>query len=142
MPVFPNKVHDLRLIGPIIEIMVVPPRPVAIKLQEEGHEIPSKTIIALIDTGASGSCVNESVAKELGLIARDIVSISTPSGITQQPIYDLGISLPKLTDRIINVAAPGSNLENQPYQALIGRDILSICTLIYNGWDNSYQLHL
>jgi enamine deaminase RidA (YjgF/YER057c/UK114 family) len=36
----------------------------------------------------------------------------------------------------------GADLEAQPYNALIGRDILSNCTLIYNGWDNSYQLHL
>jgi hypothetical protein len=50
--------------------------------------------------------------------------------------------MPSLHPTIFPILALGANLEAQPYNALIGRDILSNCTLIYNGWDNSYQLHL
>jgi hypothetical protein len=142
MPVFPNRVPNLQQIGPIIEIIIVPAQPVTAKLQSEGKSVPTKKVIALIDTGASCSCINDVIAKELGLVARDIVKINTPAGTTEQPIYDLGIALPNLMNTIIPIQAPGCNLENQPYQALIGRDVLSMCTLVYNGWDNSYQLHL
>lgn len=142
MPVFPNKVPDLKTIGPIIEVVVFPPPPVMQKLVKEQKEVPSKKVIALIDTGASGSCINNEIATELGLIARDVVKVGTPSGLTNQPIYDLGFALPSLTNSIMPIQGLGSDLEAQPYDALIGRDILRECTLIYNGWDNSYQLHL
>jgi len=142
MPVFPNRVHDLKSIGPIIEIIIFPPLPVFLKFKTENKNPPSKKIIALIDTGASISCIDESVALDLDLIARDVVHIHTPSGTSVQKLYDLGIALPNLTQNIIPTLSAGANLTNQPYRALIGRDILSLCTLIYNGWDNSYQLHL
>ncbi|HUW05517.1 MAG TPA: aspartyl protease family protein [Williamwhitmania sp.] len=142
MPVFPNRVPNLQQIGPIVEIVIFPSQPIFLKMMSEGKNPPSKKVIALIDTGASGSCINDPIAKELGLIARDVISVHTPSGTTQQPIYDLGFALPSLTNNVFPVQALGADLEKQPYAALIGRDILSICTLIYNGWDNSYQLHI
>lgn len=142
MPVFPNRVPNIQQIGPIIEVVIFPSQPVFNKLKSEGKVPPSKKVIALIDTGATKSCINDPIAKELGLIARDVIPVQTPSGTTQQPIYDLGFSLPSLTNTIIPTQALGADLDNQPYAALIGRDILSICTLIYNGWDNSYQLHI
>lgn len=142
MPVFPNRVPNLQQVGPIIEVIIFPPAPVFANLRKEGKPIPQKKVIALIDTGASNSCISAPIAIELGLIARDIVEVQTPSGTSPQAVYDLGFSLPSLTNNIIPIQALGSDLEKQPYDALIGRDILSVCTLIYNGWDNSYQLHL
>lgn len=142
MPVFPNKVPNLQAIGAIIEVIIVPPQPVFIQQKKEGKIPPQKKVIALIDTGASSSCIDESIAKDLGLVVRDVIDVHTPSGSSKQNLYDLGFALPNLTQTIIPVLAPGADLKAQPYRALIGRDILSFCTLIYNGWDNSYQLHL
>lgn len=143
MPVFPNKVPNLQNIGPIIEIAVYPPQPVFVELKNQGKPVPSRKVIALIDTGASTSCINDSISRDLDLIARDIIPVSTPSGTSLQKVYDLGFALPAtLTPNIIPIVALGADLEAQPYDALIGRDILSVCTLIYNGWDNSYQLHI
>lgn len=144
MPVFPNRVQNLQQIGPIIEVVLVPPPPVVERLQSEGKKSPSKKVIALIDTGASGSCINEPISKELGLIVRDIVPVQTPSGTSKQGVYDVGflLILPGIITSPLIIQALSSDLTNQPYQALIGRDILNYCTLIYNGWDNSYQLHI
>ena len=72
----------------------------------------------------------------------DVVQVQTPSGSSRQYVYDLGFAMPGLQTTIIPITAIGANLTNQPYDALIGRDILKSCTLIYNGWDNSYQLHM
>lgn len=142
MPVFPNKVPNLHDLGPVIEIIIFPPQPVFESLTGAGKPIPQKKVLALIDTGASGTCISDPIAKELGLIVRDIVPVQTPAGGTTQCIYDLGVALPSLIRNIFPVIACGANLDNQPYDALIGRDILSQCTFIYNGWDNSYQLHI
>jgi len=142
MPVFPNRVPDLKSIGPIIEVVVYPPLPLFQHFRKEGKTPPSRKVIALIDTGASVSCIDESVAVDLGLVARDVIPVLTPSGVSMQKQYDLGIGLPNLTQNIIPVLSPGADLTNQPYRALLGRDILSYCTLIYNGWEDSYQLHL
>ncbi len=141
MPVFPNKVPDLISLGPVLEVVIFPPQPVFAQLKKENKPVPNKQVLALIDTGASGSCIDDSIAKILGLIARDIVEVGTPAGRVKQPVYDLGIGMP-LANNIFPVLACGANMIGQPYQALIGRDILHHCTLIYNGWDNSYQLHL
>jgi hypothetical protein len=142
MPVFPNRVPNLQNIGPIIEVVIFPPQPVFNKLRQEGLVPPDRKLIALIDTGASRSCIDDPIANELGLIARDVVQVQTPSGSSRQYVYDLGFAMPGLQTTIIPITAIGANLTNQPYDALIGRDILKSCTLIYNGWDNSYQLHM
>ena len=142
MPVFPNRVPNLQNVGPIIEVVIFPPQPVFNKLRQEGKTPPDKKLIALIDTGASRSCIDDLIANELGLIARDVVRVQTPSGSSQQYVYDLGFAMPGLQTSIIPITAIGANLTNHPYDALIGRDILKLCTLIYNGWDNSYQLHM
>lgn len=142
MAVFPNRVPNLQQVGPIIEIIILPPQPVYDSLRALGKPILQKKVIALIDTGASGSCINNDIATELGLIVRNSVTVGTPAGPTKQDLYDAGIALPNLTRNIFPVTVCGANLGGQPYAALLGRDILSQCTLIYNGWDNSYQLHI
>ena len=142
MPVFPNRVPDLVDSGPIIEVVLFPPQPLVQLLRATGKPIPSRKVVALIDTGASGSCIEASIARELEVVAHDVVRVHTAAGLTQQPIFDIGFSLPTLTQNILQIQALGANLEKQPYDALIGRDVLSLCTLIYNGWDNSYQLHI
>jgi hypothetical protein len=142
MPVFPNRVPDLQHVGPIIEVVVFPPQPIVIKLRLEGKPVPSRKLIALIDTGASRSCIDDVIASDLGLTARDVILVQTPSGESQQFVYDLGFRMPGLQSNVISIMAIGANLTKQPYDALIGRDILKLCTLIYNGWDNSYQLHI
>lgn len=142
MPVFPNKVHDLQNIGPIIEVVVFPSEPIFNKMRSDGLIPMTKKLIALIDTGASGSCIDNETAKELGFIARDVSKIQTPAGESERPVYDIGFALPGLQTNILPVIAVGIDLAKQPYDALIGRDILKFCTLVYNGWDNSYQLHM
>lgn len=142
MPHFANRVPDLRSIGPIIEVVVFPPAPVFQKLKSEGKVPPSKKVTALIDTGATASCIDVSLVAELGLIARDNVAVLTPAGPTRQDIFDLGFAMPSMALHIIPLTAAGALLGQQPYRALLGRDILSMCTLVYNGWDNSYHLHI
>lgn len=143
MPALLKRISDLRSEGPTIEITIFPPRPIIVDFQKRKEPIPQKKGIGLIDTGASNSCIDIKIAKEMGLISRDFIPILTPSGISNHYTYDVGIFLPQqLATNIFFIEVPGADLEQQPFDMLIGRDILESCTFIYNGWDNSFQLHI
>ncbi len=119
-----------------------PPLAVVRSLQAEKVEVPFRKALGLIDTGASMTCVDNAIAQVLSLIARDIVKVGTPNGVCDQGLYDASLRLPfpgSADSSPFDIQVLGANLSGQEYQVLIGRDILSHGTLIYNGWDNNYQ---
>ena len=99
---------------------------------------------ALIDTGASVLCVDEGVLRELGLSPFGSARVSTPNGDVEQGIYPVALSFPGTDIEAIPLArCLGANLASQhqpPLEtiALIGRDTLRGCVLIYNGKDASF----
>jgi hypothetical protein len=107
--------------------------------QQQPHPVP-QTIRGLVDTGASNTCVDPSVLAALQLQPTGSVPMLTPStGATPMnaDTYDVGIIVPNgvhqgLILPIIQVSACDL-LTAQGFHALIGRDILSQCILIYNG---------
>ena len=141
MPFLTTRNTNLRNSGPIIEVVVVPPQPVAELLRKENKPVPSIKAVALIDTGASSTCISQNIANKLSLIPFDAQVVHTAGGETKQLLYDVGIVLPISQPNVICVQAPCADLSGQPYQVLIGRDILGACTLFYNGPDNSFSLH-
>ncbi|MBC6425322.1 MAG: retroviral-like aspartic protease family protein [Ekhidna sp.] len=140
MPFLTARVTNLHQTGPIIEVTIVPPQFVAIQLKKENKQVPSKKAMALIDTGASSTCISQSIVDELELIPFDTQKVHTASGLTEQLLYDTGVILPISQPNIISVQTLCADLSEQPFQALIGRDILSRCTLFYNGPDESFSL--
>ena len=143
MPALIKRVSDLRLEGPTIDITIFPPAPVIQDYRNRNLQIPFKNGVGLIDSGASNSCIDISIATELGLVSRDFVSVLTPSGTSNHYTYDVLIMLPQQLElKSFFVEVTGADLTLQPYDVLIGRDVLAACTFIYNGWDNSFQLHI
>jgi hypothetical protein len=110
-------------------------------LTDAGQLLPTAVSIrALIDTGASCTCLDPTVIASLGLPPTGSASIFTPStGATPHATdqFDVAIAIPSaqgqapLVFPIIPVVA--SNLSMQGIQALFGRDILGRCVLVYNG---------
>jgi len=141
MPFLTNKIHDLRQVGPVLEVVFAVPQPIAEQLRTEGKQIPIIKVLALIDTGATHTSINKKIVDTLGLLPFDVQNFYTANGPVEQLLYDLGILLPISAPNIISVQAPCADLDGQPFQALIGRDVLGMCTLFYNGPDNSYSLH-
>jgi predicted aspartyl protease len=141
MPFLTARNSNLRVTGPIIEVSVVPPKPVVELLEKEGKQIPSVKAIALIDTGASSTCISQIIVDKLKLIPFDVQTVLTDGGESQQLLYDIGIVLPITQPNVLTVQSPCADLTKQPFQILLGRDILSKCTLFYNGFDNSFTLH-
>ncbi len=119
-------------------------------LTTAGQPIPSLVQIqALVDTGASCTCIDPSVLNSLGLTPTGIVTVNTPSTGTQPHTalqYDVSILIPGalpthvplIVDNIAVVAA--QLLAAQGFQALIGRDILAQCLLTYNGQMDEFSL--
>ena len=141
MPFLTSRGNNLRFSGPIIEVVIVPPQPVAEQLRKEGKPVPTIKAVALIDTGASSTCINQNIVDALNLIAFDTQKVLTAGGPSEQLLYDVGVVLPISQPNVLSVQAPCADLSGQPFQVLLGRDVLSMCSIFYNGPDNSFSLH-
>ncbi|MBL7129218.1 MAG: retroviral-like aspartic protease [Ignavibacteria bacterium] len=141
MSVLSYKSPDLESGGATVEIKIFPPPSVIQLYNDKKEKVPTKKVIGLIDTGASKTAIDKNIASELNLIARDKQKVLTPSGDSEHYLYDIVIVLENIK-YLIPLQVFGAVLDKQPYDVLLGRDILRYCTLIYNGWNNSYDLHL
>ena len=105
--------------------------------------VPDARIIrALVDTGAGFTSIEPAVLQALGLTPTGTIDIVTPStgqGVHTTDTYDVDFSIagaapqdPPLVLSNLRVAACELYLK-QGIHALIGRDILERCILVYNG---------
>lgn len=109
---------------------------------------PPQSVQGLVDTGASGTCVDPLVFAALQLQPTGAVPMLTPStGATPAlaDTYDVSVSiltspgLPPL--QIANMPVSASELfVAQGFHVLVGRDILKRCVLMYNGTTGLYTL--
>jgi predicted aspartyl protease len=97
--------------------------------------VPAITNVeALVDTGASTSCIDVLLATELGLPIVDKQAISGAGGQHMANVYLAQIHVPQLNFTIygtfagVNLAAGG-----QMHKALIGRTFLQNFTMVYEG---------
>ena len=103
---------------------------------------------ALVDTGATSTCISKSVAAELGIEPTGKVDMQTAGGVVDVNVYSVRIGFPfgrkanqsgETTTQIqfINaiIQAPEFDPGNSNYRALIGRDILRIgvLSMSYDG---------
>ena len=85
-------------------------------------------VLLLVDTGASNSCIANTIAIDLGLdlLRRDVVT--TPGGVTQLGFYmaDIGIMPTNGTTFQRHEVLVGGALGQSPeYHGLLGRDLLA-----------------
>ena len=73
----------LRVAGPLLEVEVNIPQPLIDLLSSQNKPIPpARSGIALIDTGASKTCVELSILAALGINPIGITSVGTAGGTT------------------------------------------------------------
>jgi hypothetical protein len=114
--------------GPVLTLAIGVSKPRADALLAAGLSVPpSVQIRALIDTGASSTCVPSG--------AISITTLSTGSTPVTCNQYDVGvfvvhpvITLGLDTMPIIECQALGGGI-----QALLGRDFLALCLFVYDG---------
>jgi len=110
-------------------------------MKKAGIAIPPPVIVrCLIDTGASGTCVDTSVIAKLGLLPSGTVNVHTPStGATPcvKNQFDVGIGIVMDNGQIhlpgMIIPVIESDLKSQGIEALLGRNILEQGILIYDG---------
>jgi hypothetical protein len=136
MPHFSAKIGSD---GPVIDLAVAVGETWQRRLAARGLSVPSPTVVrALIDTGSDLSVVHPQVLQQLGVQATGSIRIRRPgvgSGFRPAPMYDiqlaiggLGLGASWIPTRVASVVPSTPTV-----LALIGRDVLTNCTLFYNG---------
>ena len=129
--------------GPILTAVVAVSEQRAGALSSLNIPIPQPIPIrALVDTGASGTCIDPSVLRALALTPTGNTQVTTPT-TGNVPVdvdqYDVAIIIPPAGGNQIPFVLGTipvictELLQIQGYHALIGRDILAHCIFSYNG---------
>jgi hypothetical protein len=119
-------------------------------LNAAGLPIPDLVKVdALLDTGASATCVDPSVLEKLSLTPTGQTLIKTPS-TGNNPVscdqYDVSIFVPPASQSQIPLfigtlpVVCTELLASQGFHVLVGRDVLAQCIFIYNGSMNWFTL--
>ncbi len=131
IPIPPSFI--LNQMGPVIQVTLTHPMNVQEKFKEQGKTVPTISVNALIDTGASGSVITPKVADQLGLVHTGFQKVSSVHDEQQRPVYYGLIMLPWGSRKETPlVSCPLKN-----FDCLIGRDILLYWHFTYNGPDGS-----
>jgi hypothetical protein len=132
--------------GPVVDAFIGVSAPRMAMLQAAKQPIPNVIPLRmLIDTGASGCCVNAGLLAPLGLSPSGSIAVHTPT-TGGAPVncnqYDVGIMIPHQQSPFVIPAIPVT--ECSPLfgniQGLIGRDILSICMFLFYGPVQGFSL--
>jgi hypothetical protein len=124
---------------PVIELVVAVPEEQAESLRAAGRPTPRPVIVpALLDTGARESLISRDIADELGLDrigGRDVFgvggNISVSGDVCAVRLFFAGVPTNLLVHSAPVVAVP--NLNHLGARMIMGRDLLRMCVVIYNG---------
>ena len=127
----------LQAHGPTIPILIG--TPFGQTASNGGAQTPSpRQVMALVDTGATQSCVDITFADQLGLPAVDVQPVNGVAGLANHTVYlgqlvvpELEISLP--AGRLIGVGL-------HTHQVIVGRDFLRQTIMIYDGSTGSLTI--
>ena len=97
--------------------------------------------IALLDTGARHSYVDEDLLRDLGVEPVGLTPVMGATGSEQRPTFDVDVALSGLE---LSVPKPVRSLaltRNEHYWiAIIGRDVLNSCELTINWQDETISI--
>ena len=137
---FPTQVNGLVQYGPTLQVRIgFDPG----SLGSGNPELPDTDYHALVDTGAGDSCIDSSIAANLGLPVIDRQRVAGVHGAGEVNVHLAQIFIPGL-DVVISGRFTGVHLYagGQPHGALIGRTLLRHVTMIYNGITGSVIIAL
>lgn len=120
---------NLHLHGPILEVEIFLPESVA---HLRGQNIKHNTH-ALIDTGASGTCISPEVAKVLELQPLRQIEMAGVHGVKKSNVYAINFTFPGSGIVLADWNVSEVNLQNRPFHMLLGRDVLRYFLLVYDG---------
>lgn len=123
--------NQLTLLGPSIRVSIG-----HFRVGDAANTLPKEDefAVALVDTGATESCIDISLAQKLELPIVDKITISGAGGAKSHDVYMAQIHIPDLKFTQYGKFA-GVDLEGggQVHKALLGRTFLQTTIMIYDG---------
>lgn len=131
----------MQQVGPVIEVTLMPSSIYMHQMNISPSVAKSVKVLAMIDTGATGTVVKEGIPAQLGINPIGSTLMNTPSsmGVSCNQ-FDVQIVFPNSNVNVPSIIITEAPLQGQHIQCLIGRDILQHGVLIYTGYDNSFTL--
>lgn len=135
--------------GAFVTIRIAPTRPDVARRRRTGQPIPPpEQVLALIDTGAEMSEIDRPVATRLGLLPKRYGSANVPAmgGINLGAYYEVELTIPHPTafpaQFLVLPDLEMFELDLSPFgiDAILGRDVLAYCVLIYDGLSGTFTL--
>ena len=131
--------HGLRPLGPIMQVTLSLTDDHRQALLDLGETLPEPVSgYAMIDTGAGSTCFDRRAAQKAKLATAGSTCMTSVTGSEIVPVYTGRLEVSGFTG-ITTAAALGATL-TAPLIALIGRDVLASCILVYNGPESSVSL--
>jgi hypothetical protein len=137
----PAAESDLLYVdGPVIEVLITAPLPLVSYLAD--NDLPPYAVasgMALIDTGAAVSVVDENLMNSLTIPHIDTMSTQTAHGVAELRRYNASVSFPglQLQHVPLNLAPGGfirtSTTNGSDVVMLLGPDLLRRLTVTYDG---------
>jgi predicted aspartyl protease len=126
---------ELQQRGPVVQVAVTLQESMVTALTQQGKPIPHPVDgWALLDTGASNTCVDEEEAEKMKLPVIGVGSMSSASHAkSPSNIYPIQIEVTGFPIRFQSPRTMGAALKEMGLLLLIGRDLLQYCTPFYNG---------
>ena len=150
MPVFNVYPHNhphgipadlLAAHGLLLSVEISVPQALASVLTSQRVPLPKPAVgAALVDTGASCCCVEETLLQGLELQPTSETNVSSPNGNRRQNVYFARLTFPGSPIPALEIPMIGVQMNQGTTISLIGRDLLRNCVLIYNGPMGSYTL--
>lgn len=142
-PANPTQVQSQVTLGPqglfaggiVMDMAIAIDAVTAQAMQIGNQSIPQPvTAKALVDTGCTVTSIDQSIAQQLNLAVRGMTTTHTAAGPTTSNQYFVSFSFPgtDLQGRTLH-RVQSVNLAGQPFQVLIGRDLMASWVISYNG---------
>ena len=130
--------EGLALLGPTVRVHISFDSNLLAGFSEASQE---QEVPALVDTGAQESSIDSELANELGLLLVDQQVIAGAGGRHTVDVFLAQIYVPDLGQTLHGHFA-GVHLAqgDMPHKAILGRDFLSRCVMIYDGPENRVTL--
>lgn len=135
--------------GPVLDVEVDIPHALKELLMKTGKPVPSPVVgVALVDTGATLTAVDEAVMRHLGVSPIGKNLVGTANGPVEQGRYPACLVFPTFPPEgmilefsgVTGVNLMGASSNKKPIIALLGRDFLSHCVLVYNGTTGHFSI--
>lgn len=135
-------------IGPILQLAIA--RPLSLLSSEsEKQQRQAIGVTALIDTGASITCISQVVAERAGLQVYGKIPMQSASHTVSANAYIVDLLIPFGADprnvllyTVTDHTVMEFQTDNSQFQALLGRDILSRGMLQLTGYNNTFTFCL